>query len=119
MTVKHEPAPRKGKKQPQSQPQVEPQLHVVTGPPNPLAPFHAERSIQHDINHVAGLAGIEQSLDDMTSALYRITSDSHDFSLSTAHNADPVKITLADNDYSDTMDRLITAFRLLSVSLTQ
>jgi hypothetical protein len=119
---KHEvttPAPRKGKRtQPQSE-QASPQPIVVTGPPNPLAPFHAERSIQHDINHVAGLAGIEESLDCLARAVARLTSDEHDISLSTGWNTQPVKITLACNDQDDELDRVITAFERIADSVAK
>jgi hypothetical protein len=64
--------------------------------------------------YVSGLSGIEESLDCLTQAVRRITSDETDFSLSTGHSTDPVKITLADNDHSDTMDRLVTALERIA-----
>jgi hypothetical protein len=107
---KHEATPRK-RKQPQPAVTTAPVAPVViTGPPA----WPATPSIQHDINHVAGLAGIEQSLDCLVSAVQRLTSDDFDLSLSTGRRTDPVKITLADNDYSDTMERLTTAFERIA-----
>jgi hypothetical protein len=112
------PAVRKGKKRP-SQPQTELQPIVVTGPPVSKGMYSSTPSIQHEINHVAGLSGIEQSLDCLVDVVRRITGDGYDLSLSTGHNTDPVKITLADNDYSDTMDRLITAFERIADSVAK
>jgi hypothetical protein len=113
----HKPtAPRKGtKKQPQSQPEQQPL--VVTGPPH--AHPYGTPSIQHDINHVQGLSGIEESLDCLVSAVNRITSDDFDLSLSTGRATNPVKITLADDDYSDTMGRLVTAFERIADSVAK
>jgi hypothetical protein len=107
MTVipKQERIARKGvKKQPQPAPQQTPL--VLTGPPDPDAPWHQGRSIQHDINHVAGLGAVATHLDWIGDAVARLTSD-------------PVKITLADNDYGDTMDRLITAFERIADSVAK
>jgi hypothetical protein len=111
-----QPTTRKSKKQ--SQPQPETQPLVVTGPTVPNGIYPSTPGIQHDINHVQGLAGIEASLDGLASAVYRITSDAG-ISLSTVHGADPVKITLADDDYSDTMGRLLTAFERIADSIAK
>ena len=101
MTIaKHEvvKAPRKGTtKQPQPQPPQQPV--IVTGPGKEYP--HSTPSIQHDINHVAGLAGIEESLDALTSAVSRITGADQAIGLTTGHGIDPVKITLVDDIYED------------------
>jgi hypothetical protein len=112
-----QPSTRKNKKQSQPQPETSPL--VVTGPTVPNGIYPSTPSIQHEINHVAGLSGIEQSLDCLVSAVQRLSSDDFDLSLSTGHSTDPVKITLVDNDYSDTMDRLITAFERIADSIAK
>jgi hypothetical protein len=108
--------PRKGKKQ-QPAPQTQQPL-VLTGPTVPTGIYPSTPSIQHDINHVAGLAGIEESLDVLGAAVRRLTGDDG-ISLSTSYGALPVKITLADDDYSDTMGRLITAFERIADSIAK
>jgi hypothetical protein len=75
--------------------------------------------MQHDINHVAGLAGVEESLDWIAKGINRLTSDGQDFSLSTASNANPVKITLSDNDENDTMSDLVTALQRIADSVAK
>lgn len=117
--LKHEVTTPKRKAAKKPQPQPEQQPVVVTGPPDPLAPFHAQRSIQHDINHIEGLSGIEVSLDALASAVRRITGDDHAVSLSTGYGMNPLKITLADDDYSDTMGRLVTAFERIADSVAK
>jgi hypothetical protein len=67
----------------------------------------------------ASLAGIEGSLDWIARELGRLTSDETSFSLSTAHNTNPVKITLADCDETDTMDRLVLAFERIADSVAK
>ena len=90
---------------------------VVTGPDTPG--YMPSSSLQHDINHVAGLADIEESLDWIAKGLNRLTSDEHCIHLTTGYNTDPVKLTLAPNDYDDTLDRVVTAFERIADSLAR
>jgi hypothetical protein len=68
---------------------------------------------------VSGLKGIEDSLDCLTQAVYRITSDETDFSLSTGVQTEPVKLTLVESDYSDMTDRLVTALERIADSVAK
>jgi len=109
---KHEngKAPRKGKKQPQV---PEPSQPVVV-----MGPQENGASIQHDINHVAGMSGIETSLDWIARGIAALTSDDGAVSL-TSGRCVPLKITLAENDDEDTMDRLVTAFERIADSVSK
>jgi hypothetical protein len=91
---------------------------VVTGPDTGHMP---SPSLQHDINHVAGLADIEASLDWIAKGISRLTSDEQciHLSVSTGYNTDPIKLTLAPNDYDDTLDRVVTAFERIADSLAR
>jgi hypothetical protein len=93
-----------------------PERVVVTGPDTGHMP---SSSMQHDINHVAGLDGVEQSLDWIARSLSHLTSDEHAVSLSVGQgsNTNPIKLTLSDNDYEDTMDRLVTSFERIADSV--
>jgi hypothetical protein len=117
--IKHEdkPGTDKPKRKPQGKPQ-EPGMHVeVTGP---TVPAHVPSpSMQHDINHVAGLAGIEESLDWIAKGLNRLTADGQAISISTGYGSDPVKVTLSANDSDDIMDSLVTAFERIADSVSR
>jgi hypothetical protein len=93
---------------------------VVTGP-DTGASYLSSLAMQHDINHVAGLAGIEQSLDWIARALSHLTSNEHTVGLSVGQgmNTNPIKLTLSDNDYEDTMDRLVTALERIADSVAK
>jgi len=88
---------------------------VVSGPDD----SHNMRthSMQHDINYVNGLGGIEESLDWIARGISKLSSDEHSVSLSTGYGTDPVKLTLATSDYDDTMDRVVTAIERIADSL--
>ena len=73
--------------------------------------------MQHDINHVAGMAGIEQSLDWIARGVEKLTSDS--IRLCTSERTYPVKITLAEDDTGDTMGQLVTAVERIADSLAR
>jgi hypothetical protein len=90
---------------------------VVSGPDD----SHNMRthSMQHDLNYVKGLDGIEESLDWIARGLDKLTSDEHDISLSTGYGTDPVKLTLATNNYDDTTDRVVTAIERIADSLAR
>jgi len=88
---------------------------VVSGPDT----GYGTPSMQHDINHVAGLTDIEGSLDWIAKGISRLTSDEHSISLTSGYNVDPLKITLAANDYDDTLDRLVTAVERIADSLAK
>jgi len=106
---KHERAPRKGKKQPQPpQPtQQQPTRVIATGPDSP----HGAKSMQHEINHVAGMDGIEVSLDHLVSAVARLTQDDYSVGLALCQNqyGSPVKLALSDSEGNDIADRLVSA----------
>ena len=95
-----------------------PERIVVTGPDTGRTP---SSSMQHDINHVAGLDGVEQSLDWIARSLSQLTSDDHTVGVVLGQNryAGPVKITFADNDEEDTVDRLVTAFERIADSVAR
>lgn len=97
---------------------VTPAQVVVTGPDTGYGP---SPSMQHDINHIAGLSDVEASLDRIARSLSRLTNDEHAVGLSVAQgsNANPIKVTLADNDFDDTMDRLVTAFERIADSISK
>ena len=78
-------------------------------------------SMQHDINYVGGLDGIEGSLDWIAKGLARLTSEDHtvNLTLGQGSNISPVKITLAENNFDDTMDRLVTAVERIADSLAR
>jgi hypothetical protein len=80
---------------------------------------NVQPSMQHDVNYVGGLDGIEQSLDWIAKGISRLTSDEHNLHLSTGYGTDPVKITLCPDDYDDTMDRLVTAVERIADSLAR
>lgn len=78
--IKHERAPRKAKKT-QQPPASENITNVVaTGPMSEHT--GQPRSMQHEINHVAGLDRIEGSLDNLVSVVERLTHEDHAVSLS-------------------------------------
>lgn len=62
---------------------------VVTGPDTCDMP---SPSMQHDINHVEGLDGIEASLDWIAKGIAHLSSDDFNFSLSHARNTYPVQM---------------------------
>jgi hypothetical protein len=115
---KHERKKRRTKP-PQPQPATQTPQLVITGPVPPSGIYPSTPSIQHEINHVAGLAGIEQSLDCLVSAVARLTSDEHNIGLCTSEGTYPVKITLGENIHDDTLDRLITAFERIADSVAK
>lgn len=116
MTVPKHEATKKREKKP-AQPQ-QPNAVVVTGPDSGYRP---SPSMQHDINHVAGLADVEESLDWIARGISQLTSEERTVGLSLGQGShtDPVKLTLADNDYDDTMGRLVTAFERIADSVAK
>jgi hypothetical protein len=114
---KHERAPRKTSKKPQ--PTTESTTKVEVN--GPMGDYGHYRSMQHDINHVAGMDGIEGSLDNLVSVVARLTHDDHSVGVSIGQNqySGPVQITLADNDNSDTMGRLVTAVERIADSVAK
>jgi hypothetical protein len=76
--------------------------------------------MQHDINHVAGLADIQDSLDWIAKGIGRLTSDEFTLSLGHTNHTNPVHITLAPNDDGDdTLERLVTAFERVADSVAK
>jgi hypothetical protein len=115
----NEVKPSKSKKPPKKREDAkkpEPVCVAVTGPETPGS-SHAE-SLQHDINHVAGLIDIRDSLESIANGLSRLTSDAHDIQVSARYGA-PVRLTLADNDEEDTMGRFVTAFERIADSVAR
>jgi hypothetical protein len=115
---KHEQAQRKVRK-PKQPPAETTTKTVVTGPLSEYTGKHG--SMQHDINHVAGLDGIEGSLDNLVNAVARLVHDDHSVGVSVGQNrfSGPVRITLADDDYTDTMDRFVTALERIADSVAK
>ena len=103
----------KGPTKPKKQPVAEPVKVVLTGPESGYPP---SPSLQHDINHVAGMEGVEESLDWIARGISRLTSDDFTVNLSLGQggNTNPVKLTLADDDSGDTMDRLVLALERIA-----
>ena len=95
----------------------EPVHVVVTGPDVPG--YVPTPSLQHDINHVTGLAGIEESLDWIKRGISHLTSDEHCIHLTTGFGTSPVKLTLADNDEDNAMDRFLSAMERIADSLAR
>jgi hypothetical protein len=87
---------------------------VVTGPDVPS--YEPSPSLQHDINHVAGMDAIEASLDWIAKGIAKLTDDDNVVGLHLAQGANvyPVKVTFANNDHDDTMDRLVTALERMA-----
>jgi len=111
---KHEATKKREKK---TRPQLQQNTVVLTGPDSP---GHITPSMQHDINYVAGLSGVEESLDWIARGLDRLTGENNSVCLTTGYDT-PLKITLADNDTpgSDTMDRLVTALERIADSVAK
>jgi hypothetical protein len=97
----------------------EPTRVVVTGPDE--AATTPTPPLQHEINYVAGMDGVEQSLDWIAKGLSRLTSDDHVVGLSVGQgqNISPIKLTFAENDYDDTMDRFVSAVERIADSLAR
>ena len=115
---KQEPIKRKTKQQ-QQQPSAESVTKIaITGAEGD---YGVSRSIQHDINHVAGMDGIEASLDNLVGAVARLTHDDHTVGLTLCQNqyGNPVKLALSDGDGNDMMDRLVTALERIADSIAK
>lgn len=95
----------------------EPVKVVLTGPESKLG--MPAPAMQHDLNYVAGLDGIEVSLDWIAKGLQRLTDQDFtvNLTLGQGDNTYPVKLTLANNDCEDTLDRLVAAFERIADSL--
>src|ERR1700691_1788336 len=106
MTVPKHEATKKREKKP-AQPQ-QPNAVVVTGPDSGYRP---SPSMQHDINHVAGLADVEESSAWIARAFSQLTSEERTMGLSLGQQShtDPAKVTLADKEHDDTTGALVTA----------
>ena len=103
--LKHKDGRGKGPSKPKQQP--EPVKVVLTGP----ATDYGKPSMQHDINHVAGLGDVEASLDWIAEGVGRLTNDNSgvNLSLSTGYKSAPVQIALTDTDGEDIAERFVTA----------
>jgi len=105
-------------KQPRSAKKPENTTRVaVTGPD--VTAYEPTPALQHEINHVAGLKGVEESLDCIARSLGRLTDDDTTVGVVLGQNrySGPVKITFADNDEEDTVNRLVTAFERIADSV--
>jgi hypothetical protein len=105
--------PPKSKAVAPPQPPPQPIKVVLVGPESSSSP-----AMQHDINHVAGLAGIEESLDWIARGLGHLTTGEGDIQISLC-SPTPIKITLTDCDDEDTMGRLVTAVERLADSIAR
>jgi hypothetical protein len=118
---KYEPArARKSKKQqPQPDSAPNPANVVVTGPLSDSGTTY--RSLQHSINHVAGMDGIEGSLDNLVGVVARLTHDDHSVGVTVCQNqyGQPVRLALAESDGSDMTDRFVTALERIADSVAK
>lgn len=114
---KHEATARRKKKQPQPAPA--PQPLVVTGPPVE----YGRPSIQHDINHVEGLSGIEGALNELAAVVSRYVnraaSDDHNslavFTGPEGSGFHPVLLAFQ----GETTDRIATALERIADALSK
>jgi hypothetical protein len=111
--LKQDEVKRSKAKKPTGKKQDAAKKPVVTGPDVPTP------ALQHDINHVAGLGDIQDSLDSIAQSLGRLTNDEHNVHITTGDGTGPVKLTLADSDEDDAMDRVISAFERIADSLAK
>src|ERR1035438_8250726 len=117
---KDRPAPKKRESNKPAQPPAMDRTKVIiTGPMSDHN--NHPRSIQHDINYVAGMDGIEGSLDNLVGAVARLTHDDHNVGVTVCQNqyGGPVNLALTDTDGNDTMDRLVTAFERIADSVAK
>jgi hypothetical protein len=116
--LKHKEGQPARKRQPKQSTQPQPSTTVVLSGPDGSQP---SPSIQHNIKHLAGLAGIEESLDWIAQGISTLTSGERAVSLSIGRGEDayPVKVTLAGNDYDDSLDRLTTALERIADSVAK
>jgi len=93
---------------------------VVTGPDREPGDL-SSASINHEINYVAGIDGIEASLDWIAKGLARLTNEDCTVNLGLAQGSNiyPIKLALAENDFDDTMGRVVTAFERIADSLAR
>lgn len=91
---------------------------AVTGP---MGDHGHHRSIQHEINHIAGMDGIEGSLDNLVSVVKRLTLDDHHVGVTLSQNqyGSPVKLSLCDSDGFDFTDRLVDAVERIADSIAR
>lgn len=117
--LKHNSKNGNGKQSKQAKKPEVPTRVVVSGPDVP-GHMHTP-SMQHDINHVAGLGDVATHLDWIGDAIARLTSDDTTVGLALCQNryGGPIKLTLSDNDEEDTMDRLVTAFERIADSVAR
>jgi hypothetical protein len=110
--------PRKKRESKQPQQPQQPNTVVLVGPESGYPP---SPSLQHDINHVAGLDGVEASLDWIARSLSQLGNDEHcvNLSLGQGSNIYPIKLTLSDNDFDDIMDRLVTSLERIADSVAK
>src|SRR5690349_16882591 len=112
--LKHE-SKGKGRQapKPKKQESPEPSTVALTGPES--------RSMQHEVNYVQGIDGVEVALDGIANGIGRLTNEDFPVHLILAQgsNTNPVQITLKSNDYDDTMDRLVTALERIADSIAR
>ena len=114
--LKHSGSNGKGKRAKAAKVEAGPSRMVLTGPSADEWPL--PRSLQHSINHVGGLADIEDSLDWIARGLSKLTDDEHYVHLST-EGTHPIRITLAPDDYEDVMERFVTAVERIADSVAK
>ena len=116
--LKHDGNNGNGKRRKVAKPDspAEPVKVVVTGPESGLS--HSTH-MQHDLNYVHGMDGIEASLDWIAKGINKLTSGEHNVSLTSGYGSEPIMLTLAENDCDDTMDRFVTAVERIADSLSR
>jgi hypothetical protein len=118
---KHEDGqkPKKSKKQSAKSVPEQPNTVLLTGPDSWRSPTPS--AMQHEVNYVGGLADLQESLDWIGRGINRLTNDecAATLSLGQGSNTNPIKLTLSENDYDDTMGRLVAAFERIADSVAK
>lgn len=113
--LKHSGNNGSGKRAKAAKAKSEPVNVVLTGPDD--SKVLRTPSMQHDVNYVRGLDGIEESLDWIARGLEKLATGEPSLGLYTGDGCFPVKVTLAENINDDTMDRFVTAVERIADSL--
>lgn len=82
-------------------------------PPPPQPPPTKQEPQQHEIKYVAGLGGIEQSLDWIARGISALTGDANSVSINNGYGP-ALKIALAENEEDDALYDLTTALQRIA-----
>ena len=90
---------------------------MLTGPDT----GYGTPSVQHDINHFAGLADIQESLDWIAKGIGKLTHDDHTVGLALCQNlyGSPVRLALCDSDGSEMTDRVVDSLERIAASIAR